>query len=193
MTQDTTRDLPVLPLPIHPEPRSMAWTLLERRAIIEYGQACYAAALAQPQQTAPECRGWVCPKCGTDRTKAACPQGHHAALTGACPMVGKAATAAPAGQAAAPKFEPASHCPGRAECAFHEACLWKCNRQAPAAEAAQPIGYLSPQQLPRIVDPGGEFGTYIPMRKTPAGNFTLAVYAQADVVQPPSAATCGRE
>jgi hypothetical protein len=56
--------------------------------------------------------------------------------------------------------------------------------QAPAAEAVQPIGYLSPKQLPRIVDPEGEFGTYIPMRKTPAGNFTLAVYAQAEAVQP---------
>jgi hypothetical protein len=35
--------------------------------------------------------GWVCGKCGTDRTKAACPKGHNAALTGECPMVGAAA------------------------------------------------------------------------------------------------------
>lgn len=33
-------------------------------------------------------RGWVCSKCQTDRTKAACPNGHSAALTGDCPMVG---------------------------------------------------------------------------------------------------------
>jgi hypothetical protein len=35
--------------------------------------------------------GWLCSKCGTDRTKAACPKGHSAALTGECPMVGTAA------------------------------------------------------------------------------------------------------
>lgn len=35
--------------------------------------------------------GWTCAKCGTDRTKAACPKGHNAAMTGECPMVGKAA------------------------------------------------------------------------------------------------------
>jgi len=35
--------------------------------------------------------GWLCSKCGTDRTKAACPKGHSAALTGECPMAGTAA------------------------------------------------------------------------------------------------------
>ena len=37
-----------------------------------------------------ETKGWVCPKCGTDRIKAACPLGHSAALEGKCPMVGVA-------------------------------------------------------------------------------------------------------
>jgi hypothetical protein len=37
-----------------------------------------------------EPKGWVCNKCGTDRTKSVCPQGHNAALTGECPMVGVA-------------------------------------------------------------------------------------------------------
>ncbi len=37
-----------------------------------------------------EPQGWVCPKCGVDRTKEACPSGHNAALTGQCPMVGVA-------------------------------------------------------------------------------------------------------
>ena len=37
-----------------------------------------------------EPKGWVCPKCGIDRAKEACPNGHHAALTGHCPMVGVA-------------------------------------------------------------------------------------------------------
>ena len=38
----------------------------------------------------PEARGWLCPSCGVDRGKEACPKGHHAALTGHCPMVGVA-------------------------------------------------------------------------------------------------------
>lgn len=53
---------------------------------------------AAPQAT-PPAPGWVCPKCGTDRLKAACPQGHSAALTGQCPMVGTAASAPPAAPA----------------------------------------------------------------------------------------------
>ena len=36
------------------------------------------------------CQGWVCHKCGTDRTKAVCPKGHMAAATGDCPMSGVA-------------------------------------------------------------------------------------------------------
>jgi hypothetical protein len=35
--------------------------------------------------------GWLCSKCGTDRTKEACPKGSSATLTGECPMVGTAA------------------------------------------------------------------------------------------------------
>jgi len=35
----------------------------------------------------PQHKGWVCPKCGIDRTQAVCPKGHSAALTGECPMV----------------------------------------------------------------------------------------------------------
>ncbi|MGC4396030.1 hypothetical protein [Hydrogenophaga sp. T2] len=54
---------------------------------------------------------------------------------------------------------------------------------ARAALASQPqaeavlLGYLSPKQLPLIKDPDEMGGVYMPMRKTPAGNFTLAVYA----------------
>lgn len=40
------------------------------------------------QQALDRAAGWTCSKCGTDRTKAACPKGHSAALTGDCPMVG---------------------------------------------------------------------------------------------------------
>ena len=37
-----------------------------------------------------ESQGWVCPKCGTDRTKAVCPQGPSATLDGRCPMIASA-------------------------------------------------------------------------------------------------------
>ena len=37
-----------------------------------------------------ETQGWICPKCGIDRAKEACPNGYHAALTGQCPMIGVA-------------------------------------------------------------------------------------------------------
>jgi rubrerythrin len=35
-------------------------------------------------------QGWICPKCGTDRTKEVCPKGHMAAVTGDCPMTAEA-------------------------------------------------------------------------------------------------------
>ena len=35
-----------------------------------------------------EAKGWVCSKCGIDRTKQVCPDGVSAALTGHCPMIG---------------------------------------------------------------------------------------------------------
>lgn len=37
-----------------------------------------------------ESQGWVCPKCGIDRTKKVCPNGHTAAITGDCPMTAEA-------------------------------------------------------------------------------------------------------
>jgi hypothetical protein len=33
-----------------------------------------------------ESKGWVCPKCGIDRTKNGCPQGFGATVDGRCPM-----------------------------------------------------------------------------------------------------------
>ena len=33
-----------------------------------------------------ESKGWVCPKCGVDRTKNVCPQGFGATVDGRCPM-----------------------------------------------------------------------------------------------------------
>ena len=33
-----------------------------------------------------ESKGWVCPKCGADRTKIACPLGFGAQVDGRCPM-----------------------------------------------------------------------------------------------------------
>lgn len=37
-----------------------------------------------------EPKGWVCPKCGVDRTRQACPSGYNSLLTGHCPMIGVA-------------------------------------------------------------------------------------------------------
>lgn len=37
-----------------------------------------------------ERKGWVCPKCGIDRTKDVCPKGHFATMTGDCPMTATA-------------------------------------------------------------------------------------------------------
>jgi hypothetical protein len=37
-----------------------------------------------------EHKGWVCSKCGVDRTKDVCPKGHWAAATGDCPMTAEA-------------------------------------------------------------------------------------------------------
>lgn len=44
-------------------------------------------------------------------------------------------------------------------------------------DGEQLIGFMSPKQLERICDPKDESGVYIPLRKTAAGNFTLALYA----------------
>ena len=37
-----------------------------------------------------ERKGWMCPKCGIDRTKDVCPKGDTAVLTGECPMIATA-------------------------------------------------------------------------------------------------------
>jgi hypothetical protein len=37
-----------------------------------------------------EPRGWICPKCGVDRTKEVCPSGYNSLLVGQCPMIGEA-------------------------------------------------------------------------------------------------------
>lgn len=39
-----------------------------------------------------ERKGWVCPKCGVDRTRDVCPKGDSAVLTGDCPMTATAQT-----------------------------------------------------------------------------------------------------
>lgn len=48
------------------------------------------------------------------------------------------------------------------------------------AQQKEPVGFMSPKQLERIKDPEDESGTYIPVRKTPAGNFTLALYTKTE-------------
>lgn len=34
-----------------------------------------------------ETKGWVCPRCGVDRTKNVCPKGYTATIEGKCPMI----------------------------------------------------------------------------------------------------------
>ena len=66
-----------------------------------WSEACHVSDLAYEEYSrnskkikqhfgVEECRGWVCPKCGVDRTKDVCPQGHMAAVEGKCPMIGVA-------------------------------------------------------------------------------------------------------
>jgi len=42
------------------------------------------------KQLAEQKPGWVCSRCGVDRIQDVCPKGDTAALTGECPMTGKA-------------------------------------------------------------------------------------------------------
>ena len=63
-------------------------TLQVARAGIEFGDGMEDAVYTY--FGVEECRGWVCPKCGVDRTKDVCPQGHMAAVEGKCPMIGVA-------------------------------------------------------------------------------------------------------
>lgn len=49
--------------------------------------------------------------------------------------------------------------------------------------SSQPIGYMSPQQIPLVHDPEDGSGNYVPMRKTPVGLFTLALYTRASPAQ----------
>ena len=44
----------------------------------------------QEHFTVEESKGWVCPKCGADRTKIACPLGFGATVDGRCPMTAEA-------------------------------------------------------------------------------------------------------
>ncbi len=44
------------------------------------------AKIAEHFYGVTESKGWVCTKCGVDRTKDVCPLGHTAAITGECPM-----------------------------------------------------------------------------------------------------------
>ena len=51
-----------------------------------------AAKLIKEHFGIEERKGWVCPKCGADRTKIACPLGFGASVDGRCPMTATAQT-----------------------------------------------------------------------------------------------------
>jgi hypothetical protein len=57
------------------------------RDVISRGQAY---DLIKKHFGVEERKGWVCPKCGVDRTREACPRGHTVAITGDCPMTATA-------------------------------------------------------------------------------------------------------
>ena len=63
-------------------------TLDVARAGIEYGNGMEDAVYKY--FGVEERQGWVCDKCGTDRTRAVCPLGHMAAIEGKCPMIAEA-------------------------------------------------------------------------------------------------------
>lgn len=65
------------------DPAHSSTYTFNRVCLLDFARAAIEASKGEP-------RGWVCGKCGTDRTKAACPKGHSAALTGDCPMTAKA-------------------------------------------------------------------------------------------------------
>jgi hypothetical protein len=49
-------------------------------------------------------------------------------------------------------------------------------RDRMAAPQGEAVAFMSPKQIPLIVDRDDESGVYIPMRKTPRGNFTMPLY-----------------
>ena len=49
---------------------------------------------------------------------------------------------------------------------------------APAPAGAEPVLYVSPEQLAMHQDGGPEHGRYLPARKTPVGKFTQALYTR---------------
>ena len=51
-----------------------------------------AAKMIKEHFGVEERKGWVCPKCGIDRTREVCPKGHFATMTGDCPMTATAQT-----------------------------------------------------------------------------------------------------
>lgn len=53
------------------------------------------------------------------------------------------------------------------------------------AQQQEPIGFMSPKQIPAIADPPDESGKYIPIRKTQLGNFTLALYTHQQPASKP--------
>jgi hypothetical protein len=61
----------------------------EEKAAGAYQSNLYVTAIKR-HFGVEERKGWVCSKCGVDRIRDVCPKGDTAALTGECPMTGKA-------------------------------------------------------------------------------------------------------
>ena len=54
--------------------------------IADKAEPFLASDLIKQHFAVEESKGWVCPKCGVDRTKNVCPLGFGATVDGRCPM-----------------------------------------------------------------------------------------------------------
>ena len=81
--------------------------------------------------------------------------------------------------------KPVTHTPGRAAIAQDRERMAQGEAAQPGS-VGEPVGFMSEKQLALIDDPEGEHGRYIPMRKTPEGNFTFALYAAAPTEAKPA-------
>ena len=178
------------PLPEHPEPRIMEWTKLEMRTIKEYGEACAIAAIEA--QGVPD--GWRKEAKNLSSILAGMGEGSYDLETlytedqadgdgfvrRAADLLKLLASAPPAPQE--DKLVKCSYGDNGYACCEGGPCAADVHNNSVLASDVQqePLGFISPKQVERIIDPDGEFGAYIPMRKTPAGNFTLAVYTHPD-------------
>jgi len=76
-------------------PRKLAYKIIKECAQVALTHRLYGVLAVGPDTVIKQHfgletpKGWVCPKCGVDRTKEVCPSGYNSLLVGDCPMVGE--------------------------------------------------------------------------------------------------------